>query len=263
MKRKNVININYMYVKAFKYIIGGYRMRKVISANLLLIILLFAFMHLTSCYEIGVKDEYDTDLTYPIVSYLPHHDTALDDRWVSVRYASLNEALEARDLLIENGVEISDEKQIAFDYRSDDYVVKYWFDGILTVDSVKLVDKCDYYELKYESATLECYLYFNTASADNLPQHVFLKGPHSYTYPKNMFGYAHSRISVVKGADIPENIDTDKLIIEIPEKADLDVLSPLILHKVTYEGEEIIHILSAVYWTEELFDKVKHTLVVY
>ncbi len=77
-----------------------------------------------------------------------------------------------------------------------------------------------------------------------------------------MYGYAHSRITVAKGAEIPENIDTDKLVIEIPEKNETDMFSP-ILHKVTYEGREIIHITSAVYWTEELFDKVKHTLVVY
>ena len=237
-------------------------MKKTIA--LLLAAVVFT-VYLFGCESVERKDssEDKTQITYPIVSYLPHYDTGLDDRWVSVRFSNLDELRCARELLIENGVDISDEKRVGFDYRSDEYIVKYWFDGILTIDSAKLTSERDYYELEYDSATFECYLYFNAASAENLPSRIFIKGPHSYTYPHNMYGYVHSRITAVKGAKIPENIDTDKLVIEIPEIAEITPSSPPIVHKVTYEGEEIIRIISAVYWTEELFEKVKHTLVIY
>ena len=200
-------------------------------------------------------------VTYPLVYYLPHYQTNFDDRWVSVRFSTLEELSEARRLLEENGVEISDEKRVAFDYRSETYVVKYWFDGILTRESAKLTAERDYYELEYDSATLECYIYFNAATNEDLPiKRNIIRGPHISTYPHDMFGYAHSRITVAPGAVLPENIDTDKLVLEILGPSDQIYGN---LHKVTYEGQEIIHIVSSVIWTQELFDEIKHTLVIY
>ena len=64
-------------------------------------------------------------------------------------------------------------------------------------------------------------------------------------------------------ADIPEKIDTDKLVIDIAEKNEPQKLSEPILHKVSYEGKEIINIYSTVYWTDELFEKIRDSLITY
>ncbi len=155
-------------------------MKRIIALFVVLIFILSIFTTLTACKSNDDGEKNNSTTIYPIINYLPHYQTYFDDRWVSVRFSELGELEKARRQLLENGVEISEEKRVGFDYRSDEYVVKYWFDGILTLDSAKLTSERDYYELEYETATLECYLYFNAATTDGLPERRFLKGPHSY-----------------------------------------------------------------------------------
>ena len=206
--------------------------------------------------DVGSNDALD-QVTYPLISYLPHYASIVDDRWVSVRFDTLDELSTAREILIAHGVSISDEKRVAFDYRSDELVVKYWFDGILTLESAKLTGTSEYYELDYFTTTLESYIYYNDIETERKS----IYGPHSYTYVENMYGFAHSRISAVKGAVIPDNIDTDKLVLHPPIQNDIKYHPRQ--QYVSYNGENIIEILTYTKWTDEFFEKVKHTLVVY
>jgi len=216
----------------------------------------------------GNEQDESNEVTYPLVSYLPHNGGYIDDRWVSVRYSTPEELAEAVELLRENGVEIPEKKRVAFDFVSDKYVVKYWFDGIITYDSAKQTADKDYYELDYEMATLEAYLYYNASSKSEIPgtdkNTHFITGPHSMTHPTGMYGYAFARMSAPQGAEIPDDIDVSKLTLGKSEYIDyVDYPGGYYETYVSYNGTDIMKIESVSEITAELFAEMKSTFIVY
>ena len=246
-------------------------MKNRIFAIILTIALVFTFGACNNSTSDSTDDNAqngENEVTYPLVSYLPHNGGYIDDRWVSVRYSTPEELSDAVSLLRKNGVEISEEKRVAFDFISDKYVVKYWFDGIITYDSAKETADKDYYELDYEITTLEAYLYYNASSKSEIPgvdkNTHFITGPHSMTHPAGMYGYAFARMSAVSGAEIPDNIDVSKLTLGKSEYIDyVDYPGGYYETYVSYNGTDIMKIESVSEITAELFDEMKVTFTVY
>ncbi len=106
-------------------------MEKIIALFVVLIFILSIFTTVTACKSNDDGEKNNSTTIYPIINYLPHYQTYFDDRWVSVRFSELGELEKARRLLLENGVEISGEKRVGFDYRSDEYVVNIGLTGYL------------------------------------------------------------------------------------------------------------------------------------
>jgi hypothetical protein len=207
----------------------------------------------------------DKEVTYPLISYLPHSLTGWDDRWVSVRFSTPAELIAAKEKLLQRGVPIEDKVRVGFDYFGDDYVVKYWFDGILTLESALRAKSANYDELDYDRADLECYLYFNASDKSQIDADTTdIYGPHSSTYPKDMYGYSFARVVAVEDAVIPTDIDTEKLVLEPVIKlgeVDPELYNDVYLYYVSYNGENVIKIYTNNEWSEELWNKVRSTLV--
>ena len=236
-------------------------LKKIIALTLIL-----CFVLLSSCERIKQNIDGDTAVSeggntiddIPLTSTVPPYTEYYrhpDEKYLARCFIdNYEDAYDMYCSLKENGVDFLT-NYASFDYEDEDVFAGYMFYGTMTEESYLSRKEKEFYELDFQRnrVYMSCYLYYKERYL-NLGDEVLL-GLDNFPFTEKAQILLHPRFSV----EVLKTLNIQDMVLT-PSECDTDTVYE---RYIIYKGEEVFMIVSSFPFTDDFFDKIKHTLVIF